>query len=151
LPDYMQNYITSLTPEHSHNNYFWTRAYQLIQRANVLIDAIAKIDENLWESPEQKNMFQAEAMFFRAYAYRQNVTLYGDIPLVTEVIDYAKTDFKRDAKAEIYALIEADLSFAAANLPRRGNESDPGRITQGAAWQLLTEMYLAQSKNQQAV
>ena len=48
LPDFMQNYVTSLTPEHGHNNYFWTRAYQLIQRANTLIDAIGKIDESLW-------------------------------------------------------------------------------------------------------
>src|SRR5690554_5534891 len=55
LPDYMQNYITSLTPEHSHNNYFWSRAYTLIQRANVIIDAINKIDEVNWKSQEQKN------------------------------------------------------------------------------------------------
>ena len=151
LPDFMQNYITSLTPEHGHNNYFWTRAYKMIQRANVLIAAITKMDENLWGSPAQKNALIAEAMFFRAYAYRQNVTLYGDIPLVTDVIDYAKTDFTRDSKSAIYELIESDLSFAAANLPTRGNEAAPGRITQGAAWHLLSEMYLAQSKYQQAI
>jgi len=71
--------------------------------------------------------------------------------LVTDVIDYAKTDFTRDDKADVYALIESDLGFAAANLPSRGNESAPGRITQGAAWHLLSEIYLAQSKYQQAV
>jgi hypothetical protein len=151
LPDYMQNYPTSLTPEHWHNNYFWTRAYTLIQRANVLLDAIEKMNEDVWTDQNQKNMLIGEAKFFRAYAYRQNVTLYGDIPLVTEVIDYAKTDFKRDSKEDVYALIESDLSFAASNLPARGNESAPGRITQGAAWHLLCEMYLAQAKYQQAV
>src|SRR5690606_5571781 len=131
LPDFMQNYVTSLTPEHGHNNYFWTRAYILIQRANVLIDAIDRVDEAHWAGQNEKNTMLAEVQFFRAYAYRQNVILYGDIPLVTDVIDYAKTDFTRDDKADVYALIESDLGFAAANLPSRGNESAPGRITQG--------------------
>lgn len=146
LPDFMQNYVTSLTPEHGHNNYFWTRAYNLIQRANTVIDAIEKSNPDVWSSEAQKNTMIAEARFFRAYGYRQNVILYGDIPLVDQVIDYAKTDFTRDPKEQIYALIESDLNFAAANLPTRGNEAAPGRITQGAALHLLTEIYLAQQK-----
>jgi len=151
LPDYMQNYVTSLTPSHSHNNYFWTRAYSLIQKTNVLLGAIEQIPEEKWKNQEQKNVMIGEAKFFRAYGYRQIVLLYGDIPLVVEAIETAKTDFVRNKKEEVYALIESDLLFAASNLPKRGLEAAPGRITQGAAWQLISEMYLAQSKFQDAV
>lgn len=151
LPDFMQNYVTSLTPEHGHNNYFWTRGYNLIQRANTVIDAIEKSDPAVWPSEAEKNALLAEARFFRAYGYRQNVTLYGDIPLVDQVIDYAKTDFQRDPKEQIYALIEADLNFGAQYLPTRGNEAAPGRITQGAALHLLAEIYNAQGKWTQAI
>jgi hypothetical protein len=47
--------------------------------------------------------------------------------------------------------MEEDLTFAATNLPKRGMEEAPGRITQGAAWHILSECYLSQSKFQQAV
>src|SRR5690606_25686555 len=109
-------------------------------------DAIEKSDPAVWPSEAEKNALLAEARFFRAYGYRQNVTLYGDIPLVDQVIDYAKTDFQRDPKEQIYALIEADLNFGAQYLPTRGNEAAPGRITQGAALHLLAEIYNAQGK-----
>src|SRR5690606_29519695 len=149
LPDFMQNYVTSLRPDHGHNNYFWTRAYNLVQRANVIIDAVERLDESVGQ--EEKNALMAEGLFFRAFAYRQNVILYGDIPLVTGVVDFAKVDFVRNDKAEVYAQIEDDLLYAAAHLPVRGNEAAPGRVTQGAAWHLLTEIYLAQGKYQEAV
>ena len=36
-------------------------------------------------------------------------------------------------------------------LPVRGKEGEPGKLTQGAAWQLLSEIYLAQNKCQNSV
>jgi len=136
---------TSISPE------VWRDAYQIIQRANVLIVGINKTEDAVWESEAQKNAALAEAKFFRAFGYRTLVTLYGNVPLVTEAFNYIKTDFVRAPKAEVYALIEEDLAFAAANLPEPGSEAAPGRITQGAAAHLLSEIYLAQGKFQSAV
>jgi hypothetical protein len=148
---FLTNYVTSLTSTHAQVAKFWNNSYSLIQKACVVIDAIKATDDKIWASVAEKNAALAEAMFFRAYAYRILVTLWGDVPLVNSVTNYPKTDFVRTPKADIYKFIEEDLSFAAANLPVRGMEKSPGRITQGAAWHYLSEIYLAQGKFQSAV
>lgn len=146
------NYQSEMTPSFDEFvPFFWQRPYQMIQRANVLIESINSAQENVFPSETKKNEYLAEAMFFRAWAYRTLVMLFGDVPLVDYVVKSAKTDFVRAPKADIYKLMEADLIFSAANLPEPGKEESPGRITQGAALTLLTEVYLSQSKYQQAV
>ncbi len=148
---FLNNYKTYLTSQNDRIWNLWTWNYQNIQRANVLIAGINSSDISLWENEAQKNSYLAEAIFFRAYAYRILVSFYGDVPLVKEVINSAKTDFVRAPKAEIYKLMEEDLTFAASNLPVPGKEAAPGRITQGAAWHMLSELYLTESKYQLAV
>jgi len=148
---FLNNYKTYLTSQNDRIWNLWTWNYQNIQRANVLIAGINTSDIALWENDAQKNSYLAEAMFFRAYAYHILVSFYGDVPLVSEVINYAKTDFVRAPKADIYKLMEEDLIFATTNLPVPGKEAAPGRITQGAAWHMLSELYLTESKYQLAV
>lgn len=148
---FLCNYKTYLTSENTYMRNFWTWNYELIQRANVLIESIKASKPEIWSSEAQKNAYLAEAMFFRAYAYRILVSYYGDVPLVTEAINSAKTDFVRAPKADIYKLMEDDLTFGVANLPKRGKEEGPGRITKGAAAHFLSELYLTQAKYQLAV
>jgi hypothetical protein len=146
----MMNYLTQLTPSTGSSD-IWNRSYGLIQKANVLIEAINSLEESAWTNQEEKDAMLAEAMFFRAFACRNIVVLFGDAPLVTEAFDYVKTDFVRNPKSEIYELMESDLNFAASRLPWRGREKAPGRITQGAAWHLLAETFLIQKKFQESV
>lgn len=148
---FLTNYETSITPQYNILNNWWLSLYKEIQMANILIKSIEELDQDLWASEAQKNSFLAEARFFRAWCYRLLVTLWGDVPLITEVIEGAKVDFVRTPKAEVYSQIESDLAFASENLPAPGSETAPGRLTQGAALHLLTEVYLAQSKFQEAV
>ena len=148
---FMCNYVNYVTSESTYLRYFWTWNYELIQRANVLIEGINNADPTIWTNDTQKNAYLAEAMFFRAFAYRILVSTYGDVPLVTEVIKSAKTDFVRTPKTEVYKQMEDDLLFGTTNLPEPGKEEAPGRVTQGAAWHMLSECYLAQGKNQLAV
>ncbi len=147
----LANYQTEMTPQNPVFDAFWDRNYLLIQRSNVLIDRIKVSDPTIWLNETQKNAFLAEALFFRAYAYRMLVTLYGDVPLVTEPTKTAKTDYVRAPKSEIYKLMEEDLKFGVTNLPTRGSEEAPGRITKGAAGHYLTECYISQGKFQLAV
>jgi starch-binding outer membrane protein, SusD/RagB family len=148
---FMCNYVNYVTSENGYLRNFWTWNYELIQRANVLIEGINNADPSIWSSDAQKEAYLAEAMFFRAFAYRILVSSYGDVPLVTEVIREAKTDFVRTPKAEVYAQMEADLLYGTTKLPAPGAEEAPGRITQGAAWHMLSECYLTQGKYQLAV
>ncbi len=145
------NYEAEMTSTNGQFTYYWESSYKIIQQANILIDAINKSDDDIWSDASEKNRFLAEALFFRAWTYRFLVPLYGEVPLVTEAISSVKTDFSRDPIADIYAQVEEDLIFGAENLPGRGEEENPGRITKGAALHVLSEVYLAQSKFQLAV
>jgi hypothetical protein len=147
----LANYTVNLTSTFGAVSSCWSQNYSMIQKANVLIEAINASDPKIWSSEDKKNAYLAEAMFFRAYSYRWLVSYFGDVPLVTGVIKAPKTDFVRAPKEDIYKFIEDDLIFAASQLPRRGKEEAPGRITQGVAWHFLSETYLAEGKYQLAV
>ncbi|MDR0756476.1 MAG: RagB/SusD family nutrient uptake outer membrane protein, partial [Tannerella sp.] len=148
---FLCNYETYLTPTTEVVEINWDRAYQIIQRANVLIQAIDDVPGERWDSSEQKEAYKAEAMFFRAWAYRLLTSFYGACPVIDYVISEPKTDFERDPVEQAYLLMESDLIFGTGNLPDPGKEEEKGRITKGAAWQLLCEVYLAQHRYQDAV
>ena len=145
---YMSNWDTDITPTSDLPNRFWTKAFDLVYQSNTVIAGIESLE---WNNEDRKNKYLAEARFFRAFSYRILVTLYGDVPLVTEPIVTPKTDFVRAPKADIYELMEQDFAFAAEKLPVNGQEAAAGRLTQGAAWHMLSETYLAQNKYQLAV
>ena len=145
------NYQAEMTSENIQFSFCWTTAYQVIQRANALIYGIENADASLWEGNTKKEEYLAEARFFRAWTYYQLVSLYGDVPLINEMINTAKVDFVRTPVEEIYKSLEADLTFAGANLPLPGKEEAKGRINQKAAWHVLTMVYLNWKKYQEAV
>ncbi|MEX2565960.1 MAG: RagB/SusD family nutrient uptake outer membrane protein [Cyclobacteriaceae bacterium] len=148
---FLTNYETSINPQYPVIQSWWLFLYKHVQMANILIDVIENSEEIQWPNQDLRNSYLAEAKFFRGWSYRIAVTLWGDIPLITEVIREAKVDFVRNPTTEVYSLIEEDLVFASQNLPSPGTEVSPGRLTQGAALHLLTEVYLAQSKFDLAV
>jgi hypothetical protein len=145
---YMSNWDTDITPTSDLPERFWTKAFDLVYQSNTVIAGIESLE---WKNEDRKNTYLAEARFCRAFSYRILTTLYGDVPLVTEPIVTPKTDFVRAPKADIYKLMEEDFAFAAEKLPVSGQETAAGRLTQGAAWHLLSETYLAQDKYQLAV
>jgi hypothetical protein len=71
-----------------------------------------------------------------------------DVPLVTEVTKSQKMITRHKSGL---SQMEEDLLFGTANLPAPGSEEGPGRVTQGAAWHMLSECYLTQAKFQPAV
>ncbi|MFP4367230.1 MAG: RagB/SusD family nutrient uptake outer membrane protein, partial [Bacteroidales bacterium] len=147
---FLTNYVNYLTPSNGNVAVYWNDSYELIQRVNVLLEGIDNSDDEIWADETEKNATYAEARFFRAFAYRILVSYFGDVPIVDIVITGPKVDFARDPKADVYALIEDDLKYGVDNLPGRGQESAPGRITRGAAGHLLSEIYLEQGKFQLA-
>jgi tetratricopeptide (TPR) repeat protein len=148
---FLCNYVTYLNPASEFVREYWRRPYRIIQRANSLAVAIDALDEAQWARPTQKDEYMAEALFMRAWSYRLLVSFFGDVPVVTDVIDEAKTDFVRDPVSKAYEQMEADLNYAVQHLPNPGSEEDPGRVTKGAALHLLTEVYLMQKKYNEAV
>lgn len=130
----------------------WETGYKIIQWANVLIDKIEQLDASTFSDGEAgKNLYLGEARFFRAFIYRNLVSTFGDIPLLTEPIESAKADFVRDPAENVRKQMEEDFKFAATYLPVPGEEAEPGRITQGVAWHYLAEAYLEEGDPQSAI
>src|SRR5690606_38275020 len=130
----------------------WTAGFKIVQWANVLIDQLENLDPSMFATGEEgKNMYIGEARFFRAFAYRNLVSTFGDIPLLDRPVQSAKADFVRDPVSSIHKFMEEDFKFAATYLPKPGEEAAPGRITQGVAWHYLAETYLEQKNPEAAV
>lgn len=127
---------------------FWNYSYGMIASANELL-AYSEKDVK-WDNPGDKVKYQAEMRFFRAYAYRYLVYLYGDVPYVDKIEEKFRIDYTRTPKAQVMEKMIEDLKFAADHLPADPDKVVPGRLTSWAANQLLTEVYLMAGKNAEA-
>ncbi|KPM30665.1 Ragb/susd domain-containing protein [Croceitalea dokdonensis DOKDO 023] len=132
------------TPVNQQLRDLWTWMFAGVNRANYVLEFKDNIDF------VGKEGIIAEATFLRAYYYFELVKWFGDVPLaVDQRLLFGDQDvIDRTPRAEVYAQIEQDLIFAAANLPL--NQADTGRITKGAAQALLGKVYLFQNKFQEA-
>jgi len=128
-----------IRPEKRQIGEFWNDFYQQIYDANVILNRIDNIE---FPSEDQRNIKKGEAKFFRAFAYRSLVTMYGGVPLVLEETDSPKRDFVRASAAEVWAQIIEDLTDAAQLLPGADEVEQDGRIAKGAAFHLLSEAYI---------
>lgn len=137
----------NLTPQTLFILSYWNWSYNLIASANELLVYSEKNDN--WDYPTDKALYQAEARFFRAYAYRSLVYLYGDVPWVETIQQPFVLNFTRTPKKEVIGHMIDDLKFAAENLPEDPDAVKPGKLTRWAAWHLLSEVYLMQ-KNYEA-
>ncbi|MDB5143123.1 MAG: RagB/SusD family nutrient uptake outer membrane protein [Mucilaginibacter sp.] len=124
----------------------WSAFYKIISEANAIISRAP----GSTMTDDQKKLVTAKARFFRGFAYRSLAYLYGGVPLITEEVTSAKTDFTRATKEAVYAQCIDDLTFAVANLPSINNVLD-GEVNSQAAGHLLAEVYLAAGQYQNAV
>lgn len=129
----------------SRANALWIGYYALISKCNVTLD---KIDNNatIITTDAVKIQSRAESKFLRGYAYFMLVRLFGRVPLVDKLLSVEQSNVPQSTPAQIYTLIESDLTFAAANLPVSWESKFVGRITKGAANGVLAKVYLTQQK-----
>ena len=121
------------------SNQYWDDHFSLINLANTAIQNADSL--KLTDPASLINV--AEAKFFRAYSYFDLVRSYGDVPKIDfRVYNAAQANIAKSPASAIYALIDADLQFAAANLPTVWGNQYPGRLTSGAAKTLLAKAYL---------
>lgn len=139
------------TPGNFIFNNIWSGHYNSIVSANKAIDVLEKSSLET----ATKNRLIGEARFLRGLYYFNLVRFFGGVPNITRVLlpnegnsTEAQTRASKDA---IYVGIVADLEFAAANLPLKGEEnSQVGRATKGAAQAYLAKVYLYQKNWQKS-
>ena len=116
---------------------YYQSMYEVIFRANNILNFINIANE------ENRAKYQAEVKFLRAYAYFKLVRMFGDVPLVTSVIDPTDNEslFTRIDQSLIYAQIIEDLQEAISVL----DNSQKARASKAAAQGILAKVYLTQS------
>ncbi len=128
-------------PSNSFKN-TWSRAYQTINRANIVL---ARGEEIEMDDTEKSRIY-AQARFLRAYSYFYLVRLFGGCA-ISETYTEGVTglELPRSTVDEVYTQIISDLEWCETNgnLPEKGDaDYDNWRITLGAVQALMGEVYL---------
>ena len=96
----------SPSPSNSVMTDVWNGAYQMINRANLVISQAPNVTDDV----ASRDVSVGEAEFLRAWAYFELVSQWGDVPVYTEPINSA-TDYKaKSPAADVYTLIISDLN-----------------------------------------
>ena len=115
----------------------WSDLYKGITNANDVVDNVLG-NSKISASIQQRVV--GEAQFLRAYYLNYAVQFWGEVPIVLQ--NSEGTGVSRQPIDDVYTQIVTDLTEAAAKLPASYGNSDLGRATSGAAWALLSKVYL---------
>ncbi len=129
------------------HNYFWDETYNGIKYANTVCTFIDKV-EGLPEAT--KNAYLGRAYFHRSFRYLALVFQYGDVPLVTKILEVPKQNYKSTKKEAILDMITKDMEFAVEWVPEQKNMTYNGMVNKGACRMLLIKCYLATGQWQKA-
>ncbi len=126
------------------SGYLWNKGFAGIFRANAFLEKVAPINMDA----TLKSRYIAEVKTMRAGFYFDLVRFFRAVPLLTAAVDPAAMyDVVQAAPADLYALIEKDLTEAIPNLPNTvPAATEGGRLTKGAAQALLGKVYLWREK-----
>jgi hypothetical protein len=117
----------------------WSNFYAIITNCNIFFKNIgtASIDEAV------KNRMIGEVTFLRAYAYFRLVSLYGGVPIITDVFGLKDNfDVTRNSYTECSDFIVQELAKAEDLLPVSYTGANQGRVTKGAALALKARALL---------
>lgn len=124
----------------------WEKYWTGIYRCNVLLQNIENVTG--WENETRltKERVIAEARFLRAYYYFDLVRMWGNVPLLSSVIDVENLNVPPSPAEDVYAQIAGDLVYAIENIEAEPFQSIPpdeyGRITKWAAEAMLGRVYI---------
>ena len=116
---------------------YWGSWYTGISKVNKAIVSLRKYGQM---SDQDKLRLEAEMKFMRAFLYFDLMKRYKEIIIYDENLDAYAKDKAVSSEAEGWDLIQADLEYAAENLPER--TSSKGRLDKGMAWGFMTRAML---------
>lgn len=117
----------------------WEECFYIINRCNNVLKNIDNASET------NREQYEGEACFLRAYAYFTLVRLFGAVPITTTPIDDYSTlyDYERNSVDEVYSQIKEDLANAITNLPNSYSASNmQGRATKIAAYTMQADVFM---------
>lgn len=132
-------------------NQKWKKLYNGIQRANEVLRVMPNATDI---ADADKKVIEAEAKFLRGFYHADGKKMWNNIPYVDETITYVNQNLNApniDATGnfvDIWPKIEADLKFAADNLP--ATQPQVGRINKYGAMAFLAKAYMFEHKYTEA-
>lgn len=130
-----------ITSSHGAIANYWDYAYRSINAANFALEGIPASTAKNFTADQQK-VYLAEARFMRAFDYLFLVSLWGDVPLITQQLkNFAEFSRPRTPKADVFKQIIEDLQYAKDNLPEQQNSSK-GSPTKATAAAYMAKAYL---------
>lgn len=123
-----------LQPGSGRVGYFYRSCYQLVSRANIMLEKIAEVEDGIYTTPNLKNNHKGEVLFLRGHAYFLLWNYFGTSPLITERITEV-AQFQQPNSTGNALLDQAikDFTEAATLLPTTWDAANRGRVTANAA------------------
>ncbi len=141
-------YDNSLLATGSSGQRLWNTSYSLIYKANGILEGV-RTSKGL--SQEEKERFEGEAYFIRAFVHFYLNQLFGEVPYI-ESTDYrVNQEVHRDDSATINQKMVADLTKARELLPEGVSDGMHFRPDRWVASSLLSRVYLYQGNWQLAL
>lgn len=131
-----------VTPTNFESGVKWSASYEGISRCNQVLQYLPKADASV--SAADKQRIAGEAHFLRGHYYFELKKVYNNAPYVDETLDYGTGIEKVPNNVDLWPKIEADFTFAAANLPE--TQSAAGRSNSWAAKAYLAKTLLYEKK-----
>ncbi len=121
-------------------NDLWTYYYAAIYNCNELLS----LESGYSWTEEEHGRIIGECRAIRALCYFDLVRMFENVPLMTEPVN---VNAPQAAPDSVYALIVADLQYAASHIPasaypKSQAATNDGRITKYAAEAMLARVYL---------
>lgn len=131
----------NLAPSHELVEVVWNACYKGIARCNEVICYVPQMGADKI-APSAAERILAEAKFLRAFYYNYLTSLYRDVPLSLEPTTTGYIPVSK--KADVVKYITDELKAVAESdaLPERISADERGRVSKGAAWALLSRIYL---------
>ncbi len=123
--------------------FYWDEGYNGIKYANTVL---TYIDNVTTLTQDVKNKYIGQAYFHRAYRYLNLVYQFGDIPLITKILEVPKQSYYSTKKEAIIEMITADMEKAVEWVPEQSKLPYAGLVNKGACRQLLIKCYLASGR-----
>ncbi|PXX22860.1 RagB/SusD family nutrient uptake outer membrane protein [Arenibacter sp. ARW7G5Y1] len=122
--------LINVVPQSDDN---WVNSYKSIRRASKIIENY----ELASEIQQETARYAGEAHFFRARIYFNLLKRYGEVPIISSVLDLDSEELlaPRNTREEVLAFIINELDWAISNLPVESQipEGEKGRVSRGAA------------------
>ena len=118
----------------------WIVCYAGAQRSNDVLK-VMRIATGLADTV----VIAAQARFLRAFYHFELRKIFGHIVYADESVNPGNTDVTNTDDAGVWSKMEADLTFAVANLPEVWG-SDVGRANKSAAKAMLAKVYMYEKR-----